>query len=203
MADTTHDRGTLTPPPSTNQRYEAALELATRSARAQYGGWSEVDRENLVTEVMIKYWQTFGNGPGPDNNRAWLSRVIGDTAIDAKRGDAVRPSVPAGNMAVDLDPTHAWVNGWLRAVEKIGPSNSIASSPLMDETLDLLSASDRELITRKYLYCDPTRQIAAILGSTETATSQAIGRAKRRLSIALTAEPALLKELREAMPQAY
>jgi RNA polymerase sigma factor (sigma-70 family) len=187
------------PQPSLSKRYTVALDTARRIARGRYGGWSIADREDLVSEVMIKYWIAFGADGGPDTPRGWLSNVIQRTAIDMHRAQVRRPAFPKG----DMSPAENWLDGWLGAVEHVGPGKRVASRELIAQVLGLVNGEERELLTLMYLDRRSTAEIAQMSGKSVHAISQAVHRAKIRLIAALTANADLLEELRAPMPRLY
>ena len=157
------------------------------------------DREDLVSEVMIKYWLKFGKDGGPDRPRAWLATVIVTTAISMNRAADRRPSFPRGDMA----PVRHWLDGWLGTVDHIGPGKRVASRELIAEVLGLVTGPERELLTLMYPDRRSTADVAQHLGKTTAATRQAVHRAKEHLMGALAAHPGLLEELRAPMPRAH
>lgn len=187
-------------PTSSDERFQEALDTARRVARRRFGGsWSEAELEDLVSEVMIRYWVAFGEGPGPDSPQGWFTTAISNQATDMHRAHLRRPSIPTGDSVL----AENWVDGWLGSVEHNGPGKLTASMHLIHEVLCLISVAGRELITMKYLDRRSTNEIAEATGRTPAAVSQALSRAKRELARALDGNPALLKELRAPMPRAH
>jgi RNA polymerase sigma factor (sigma-70 family) len=184
---------------SLSTRYTVALDTARAIAGSRYGGWNATDREDLVSEVMIKYWLKFGQHGEPDRLRAWLATVIVTTAISMNRAQERRPSVPKGDMI----PVQHWLDGWLGTVDHVGPGKTVASRELIAEVLGLVSKPERDLLTFMYLDRRSTTDVAHQLGKTTGATSQAVHRAKEHLLEALAEQPGLLEELRAPMPRAH
>lgn len=182
---------------STHVRYDEALEVAQRVAARTYNGWSPERRDDLVSEVMIKYWRTWEEGPGPDSVRGWLTQVIRTTAINMHAAEQRRlADQPGGEDATET------LDRMFDAV-RVRLSHNIVSDQVIESTLELVGPRERQLIELKYLDNLRTAAIAEQLEMTVAATSQAIHRAKIALATALTGNPALLEELRAAMPRLY
>ena len=177
----------LTTDPQTRAEYAEAQRLAAELARQRYQSWSASDREDLVGEVMVKYFRKFGRGRAPQNPRGWLACVLRTSAIDLHRA---RPD----ELPVDPQPAGSEVLGESELEHLLGagrqtPSLLALSGQLVEDVLGLVPEERAELLRSKYLHGHTATEIAARTGRSTDAVNQAVSRAKRALQAALAAGP--------------
>ena len=136
--------------------------------------WDAEERNDLVQEITMQLWRAF---PSYDARRVfstWMYRVALNVAISFARKTGRRRRVMSPLEAVEVDPPAA------------------ASGPEPDERLEALyrcmrglDPFSRALLT---LYLDERshREIAEVLGISETNVGTKIGRLKERLRSELT-----------------
>ncbi len=128
------------------------------------------DRADLAQEIAVQLWRAW---PGYDRARSfttWMYRIALNVAIGFARGDGRRRrhAVPLDEAAHDLadhDATDHETDQQLRLLQAF-----IARQPPLDRALLLLYLDER-----------PQREIAGILGISETNVSTRIGRLKQRI----------------------
>lgn len=189
-----------TPPLSTNSRYDDILQLARQVAAHDYNWWSPEAREDLVSEVMIKYWQKWDRGPGPDNPRAWLRVATRNTAINLHAARQRRPEllVAGGGEGHDTDSDGLLDSMFanVRRQRLPTPSTIVVDRKMLHRVLRLVAKPQRRLIQMKYLDNLSAAEIAAALGMSLDSVNQAVSRAKRALGKELSDRPDLIGELR-------
>lgn len=140
------------------------FKIANSYARAE-------DRADLVQDIAARLWHAY---PGYDPARSfstWMYRVALNVAISHLRSDELKRRHDAGPLDESLhdladpaatDPEHEQRLRLLQAF--------IARQPPLDRALLLLYLDER-----------PQREIAEVLGITESNVSTKIGRLKQRL----------------------
>ncbi len=131
---------------------------------------SPEDRADLAQEIAVQLWRAW---PGYDRTRSlttWMYRIALNVAIGFARGDGLRRrhAVPLDEDVHDLadhDATDHETDQQLRLLRAF-----IARQPPLDRALLLLYLDER-----------PQREIAGILGISETNVSTRIGRLKQRI----------------------
>lgn len=128
------------------------------------------DREDLAQEIAAQLWRAF---PAYDESRpfsTWLFRIALNVGISYLRGHAVRER---RTVPLELD-VH-------EVADPQAPEHGADEAPrLLGEFIAQLDALNRALLL---LYLDEhsTREIAEILGITETNVSTKINRLKQRI----------------------
>ena len=165
----------MTSPTDTDARegFQALLQ-AHRGIVAKVAGtyaWHPDDRDDLMQEIATQLWRAW---PGYDPQRPaaiWMYRIALNVAIGQLRQHDLRrrhDAVPLDDALHDVadanavDPEHAQR---LRLLQGF-----IARQPPLDRALLLLYLDDR-----------PQREIAEILGISESNVSTKIGRLKQRI----------------------
>src|SRR5262245_13166007 len=128
------------------------------------------DRDDLVQEIVIQTWRAFPRYDASRKFSTWLYRIALNVAISFVRSSAVR-----GQLTVPLVETHYDVSG-----PPTGPYDSDHQIRLLYDFIDQLDELNRALVL---LYLDEYsyRDIAEILGITETNVATKINRLKQRL----------------------
>lgn len=160
-----------------------------RLVRHQWGGWSHVDREDLESIVLEKYFAHFGRTrlpDGADGERQvpvmWLRAVVKNAGIDFHRRREARPKDVA-DLLDEADPQVA------RAL-----FDELAGAPSLSTVVTTQVAmrsgfralrdaypSDAELIWWSVIEDRTLSEVARLAGKEEEATKKAIYRAKKRL----------------------
>lgn len=131
--------------------------------------WSAADRDDLVQDVLAQAWRAYPSSDAARPFGTWLYRVALNVAISW-----VRTHAPRQRVTVPLDPD-------------VHDAESAPLDPVAAERVRALTAAirhldplDRALVL---LYLDDTshRDIAAVLGLTETNVATKIHRLKQRL----------------------
>jgi len=131
------------------------------------------DREDLIQEMAVQLWRSFGRYDERFRFSTWMYRVALNVAISFHRSEARRPreTVPAGEALLEVaDPA---------SIAGVA-ADSDPELEQLHELLRRLDELDRALIL---LYLDGHRYdaIADILGLTETNVGTKINRIKQRL----------------------
>lgn len=130
------------------------------------------DRADLAQEIAAQLWRAW---PGYDDRRTittWMYRIALNVAISQLRGRSLRDRhhVPFDEGLHDIDDHAGGPDHDLRVLQQV-----IARLPPMDRALMLLYLEERS-----------QREIAEILGITETNVATKIGRLKQRIRSELT-----------------
>ncbi|SEK65972.1 RNA polymerase sigma-70 factor, ECF subfamily [Pseudoxanthomonas sp. GM95] len=157
-------------------RFQALLERhrgIVLKVAASYAFHPE-DRAELAQEIATQLWRAF---PGFDAGRSfstWMYRIALNVAISQVRGQALRQrhAVPLDEDLHDLadpNPGNPEADQQLRLLRRF-----IAAQPPLDRALLVLYLEDR-----------PYREMAEILGLSETNVATKINRLKQRIRSAL------------------
>ena len=126
------------------------------------------DSEDLFQEIMLQLWKSYPQFNGLSKFSTWMYRVALNTAITRLRRDKRRPD-----------------NRRISDAEKKVPASyairmDVEYDQLLQEAIDTLHKFDRALLL---LYLDEKsyREIAEIMGLTETNVGVKINRIKQRL----------------------
>ena len=129
----------------------------------------EREREECLADVSLLIWEKADRfQPERGSLNAWLTVIARNTALNRAR-KAARPEEP---LREDLT---ADAGGPQEALERRERQEKLAAM------LKNLSGTERQLVLRKYYYCQPTAQIAAELGLTERAVEGRLRRIRKRL----------------------
>ena len=128
------------------------------------------DRNDLAQDIAVQLWRAW---PGYDRARSfstWMYRIALNVAISHVRGDGLRRrhAVPMDECLQDVADPNASDHEAEQRVRLL--HGFIAQQAPMDRALLLLYLEDR-----------PQREIADILGISETNVSTKIGRLKQRI----------------------
>ena len=126
------------------------------------------DSEDLFQEIMLQLWKSYPQFNGLSKFTTWMYRVALNTAITRLRRDKRRPD----NRRIGDEETKVPENSTARMDVEYG-------QPLQ-EAIDTLNKFDRALLL---LYLDEKsyREIAEIMGLTETNVGVKINRIKQKL----------------------
>ena len=126
------------------------------------------DREDVSQEIVTQLWRAFPKFDATRTFSTWMYRIALNVAISFVRSNSVRE-----RHTVALDETHDVEDS------KAGPAEEGERARLLYAFIDRLDALNRALLL---LYLDDRsyRDIAAILGITETNVATKIGRLKQR-----------------------
>ena len=175
--------------------------MAEALALQRYTSWTPQDREDLVSEVMIKYFRKFGRDSSPVNPRGWVGQVLRTTAIDLHR--AKPRERPVDPQPVRSEALQASELDELLGITLRTPSLSAVSGDLLGRVFALVDTDQAELLRWKYLEGASAADISERTNRTLAATNQAVNRAKKALHAALVAESGLAMDLRSAFPRLY
>ena len=169
------DAHTATMGHATRQRqaeFHALLEAHRRIVFKVAGTYARhpEDRADLAQEIAAQLWRAF---PGYDPARSfstWMYRIALNVAISQVRSHGLRQGV-----VEPLDDAHADVAG-----DDGSGHEDAEAGRVLQRLLAGLEPLDRALLL---LYLDerPQREIAEVLGITETNVATKIGRLKQRL----------------------
>jgi len=189
-----------TPQLTTNSRYQEILHLARQVAAHDYNRWSPEARDDLVSDVMVKYWKKWDHGPGPDSPRAWLRVATRNTAINLHAARERRPEllVSGGGEGADAGSDGLLDSMFANVRRQRLPTLStiVVDRKMLHKVLRLVGKHQRRLIQMKYLDNLSAAEIAEALGMSLDSVNQAVSRAKRALAHELSNRPDLVRELR-------
>lgn len=128
----------------------------------------EREREECLADVSLTIWEKAGQfRPERGSLTAWLTVIARNAALNRAR-KASRPEEPLGEDVADI-------GGPQETLERRERQEKLAG------LLEKLSGGERQLVLRKYYYCQPTAQIAAELGLTERAVEGRLRRIRKKL----------------------
>jgi len=157
--------------------------------------WWNHNPEELAHRATVRYWETFGEGRGPASVHTWLGRTLHRLAVNddsrPHRRREVRP-LPAALYANDAETDQL-----LR--ELANPSQTALRNDLLRRLLGRVEGPDLQVL-RMRMAGQSSQRVAASLCITPMAVAQACARARRRLKLAIAAEPGLLRQLRSCVP---
>lgn len=181
--------------------YEELVEAARpivwgRGRRARL---DDADIEDLLQDVLTKYFTTWGNG-APDNPEAWVETATRNAIIDRARAEKRRPATPVAPGDDEEDP--------MTLVVSLMRSSSFASVPavrerLIDDVFGLVPDADADLLRQRFLDGRSATEVADDLGISPANVDQRVARAKRKLREALEGRPDLRDALADPHPQMY
>ena len=128
------------------------------------------DREDVAQEIVTQLWRAFPKFDSTRTFSTWMYRVALNVAISFVRSNAARQ-----RYTVALDDTHDVEDS------AATPADEDDKTRLLYAFIDRLDSLNRALLL---LYLDDRshREIAAILGITETNVATKIGRLKQRFA---------------------
>ena len=128
------------------------------------------DREDVAQEIVTQLWRAFPKFDATRTFSTWMYRIALNVAISFVRGNSVRE-----RHTVALDETHDVEDG------SAGAAEQDERTRLLYAFIDRLDELNRALLL---LYLDEHsyRDIAAILGITETNVATKISRLKQRFA---------------------
>lgn len=128
------------------------------------------DREDVAQEIVTQLWRAFPKYDATRTFSTWMYRIALNVAISFVRSNSVRE-----RHTVALDETHDVEDS------SASPSEDDERTRLLYAFIDRLDTLNRALLL---LYLDEHsyRDIAAILGITETNVATKIGRLKQRFA---------------------
>jgi RNA polymerase sigma-70 factor (ECF subfamily) len=127
------------------------------------------DRQDLVQEMVVALWKSFGRYDDRYRFSTWMYRIALNVAISFYRSEVrrTRHTVPAGDSVLEI----------AAASESAAPDGEFR---VLQSLMQQLGELDRALLI---LYLDGNRHdtIAEILGISETNVGTKIGRIKQKL----------------------
>lgn len=127
------------------------------------------DRQDLVQEMVVALWKSFGRYDDRHRFSTWMYRIALNVAISFYRSEVrrTRHTVPAGDSALEI----------AAASESAAPDDEFR---VLQTLMQQLGELDRALLI---LYLDENRYdtIAEILGISETNVGTKISRIKQKL----------------------
>lgn len=156
------------------------------------------DIEDIRQDVVTKYLEAWGDGPGPDNPAAWLNTVTQNLLRDRARAAPRKPVLAGPEGSGEL------VNLLLEQLRRPQPASLLGMrGRLFDDVMALLSEEEAELIRRHYVDDESPAQLAEDLGRTVAAIEKRLSRARQKLGAGLKANPELMYELGASHPEMY
>jgi RNA polymerase sigma factor (sigma-70 family) len=133
------------------------------------------DREDVSQEIVTQLWRAFSRFDATRTFSTWMYRIALNVAISFVRSNAARQ-----RHTVALDDTHDVEDS------AANPADEDEKTRLLYAFIDRLDSLNRALLL---LYLDDRsyREIAAILGITETNVATKIGRLKQRFAREMSA----------------
>jgi RNA polymerase sigma-70 factor (ECF subfamily) len=127
------------------------------------------DRQDLVQEMAVALWKSFGRYDDRYRFSTWMYRIALNVAISFYRSEVrrTRHTVPAGNSVLEI----------ATAPESAAPDDEFR---LLQNLMQQLDELDRALLIL-YLDGNPHDTIAGILGISETNVGTKISRIKQKL----------------------
>lgn len=137
---------------------------------------NRADREDVAQEIVTQLWRSFPKFDATRTFSTWMYRIALNVAISFVRTNSVRE-----RHTVALDETHDVEDA------SAGPPEEDERGRLLHAFIDRLDALNRALLL---LYLDERsyRDIAAILGVTETNVATKISRLKQRFAREMSAQ---------------
>lgn len=173
---------TMTEPTATGTDWMKLMDTALWVARGETRTHSELDAADVAQEAVLAYFRTFGEGPGPENERAWLRRTIRNLVVDhVRRARHVDGAADVVEVLVDIMTE--------------SPSMVAVAHELLERVFAKLDGRELQVF-RMRLHDVPAREVAERLDTTPAAVDAAFARAKRTLRTALEEDPGLLADLR-------
>lgn len=132
---------------------------------------NEADRQDLIQDILIQLWQSFGRFDGRSRFSTWMYRVALNVAISWRRGQSRRlqNSVPLTEAALQN-----------RLMDERPEETPMEMRLLLGQLLERLGEFDRALILL-YLEGHDHDAIGDILGITNTNVATRMSRIKQRL----------------------
>ena len=129
--------------------------------------WNAGDREDLVQEITIQLWRSFGSFDGRCRFSTWMYRIALNVAISFHRQASARDRhlVPGEEHLVEIAD---------------GSKEQSAELQFLHNFIRSLGGLDRALLLL-YLDGNSHQEIAEVLGITATNVATKIGRLKQRL----------------------
>jgi RNA polymerase sigma-70 factor (ECF subfamily) len=128
------------------------------------------DREDVAQEIVTQLWRAFPKFDATRTFSTWMYRIALNVAISFVRSNSLRE-----RHTIALDDTHDVEDSSTAPVEEDERAR------LLYAFIDRLDSLDRALLLL-YLDDHSHRDIAAILGITETNVATKIGRLKQRFA---------------------
>lgn len=147
-------------------RFEAQRPLAFSIAYRMLG--SAAEAEDIVQEAWLRWRES---DPGAlESDRAWLTTVVTRLCLDHLKSARVRRETYPG----------PWLPEPLVGDERVPPDSASISMAFM-LLLESLSPLERAVFLLQQVFDYSHAEIAAIIGTSEVASRQALSRAKRQL----------------------
>jgi RNA polymerase sigma-70 factor, ECF subfamily len=133
------------------------------------------DREDVAQEIVTQLWRSFPKYDATRTFSTWMYRIALNVAISFVRSNTLRE-----RHTVALDETHDVEDS------SVAPGDQDERIGLLHAFIDRLDALNRALLL---LYLDDRsyRDIAAILGITETNVATKVSRLKQRFALEMSA----------------
>lgn len=168
------------------------------SRRGFRAGLTEDEQDDLLQDVLEKYFRAWPPPAAPDNPAAWLETATAHAVVDRFRAAArrpVAPFAPGGSDAVSI-------------VVSAMRSTRFASLPAVSEALlrdifELIPTDDAELLRSRNVDGRSAAMLAEERSISIANVDQRTTRARHRLQEALAARPDLVAELRAPHPHVY
>lgn len=137
--------------------------------------------EEAAQEVFLKAYTHLGDYEGRGSFEGWLTRITTNTCLNLLRRDRSRPE----SMTIDLSNDESdWLERKLSDVSAAryrSVEHSLVAADLADRVLQTLSAEDRLVLMLLDGEDAPVREVAEMVGWSESKVKVRAFRARRRL----------------------
>ena len=171
---------------------EARQESALAEIEKKYGALclsvarnvlgNEADAEECVNDALLAVWNKIPPEE-PRSLRAYVLRIVRNLALD--RFDYNTAARRNGNADVILDEL-AEILPDADAAVPFADEGSVGAS--IGRFLDGENERTRRVFVRRYWFCDPTKEIAARYGMSESGVKSMLSRTRKRLAAFLKKE---------------
>lgn len=143
--------------------------------------------EDVVQEVMLEAWRSFGKLRDPDALDAWLNGIVRNVCARWQRSRSREAAVMRHDAQIDtdVDSTLDTIEGGFDLEVEL-ERHELAV--LLDRALALLPTTTREVLIGKYIVESPHAELARRLGLTENAVTVRLHRGKLALYKLLTTQ---------------
>jgi RNA polymerase sigma-70 factor (ECF subfamily) len=137
--------------------------------------------EEVAQEVFLKAFTQLESFEGRGSLEGWLARIAANTCLNILRGSKRRPEMTASDMSEDES---AWLDSMLagEATERHhAAERAVVAADLTERVLGTLSPEDRMVLMLIDGEDTPVKDVAELLGWSESNVKVRAFRARRRL----------------------
>lgn len=142
---------------------------------------SDADAEECASDAFLALWNTIPP-ENPTSLRAYVTKLLRNIAYD--RRDKLTADMRDSRLTLSLEE----LEGVLPDRADGQTLDSIVIRDTLNAFLRSLSKKDRFLFLRRYYYLDTCREIASMVGMTDSAVSTRLGRLRGQLRELLSKE---------------